>query len=558
MSTSSFISRLKAALAPKSKLELKDLLAKGYFPEELPPPFNSKLFSDKITAKGLNLPKQFTEPKGKWCEYTTYSLARPGALRRRLAILNPLAYYRLSKEIVTHQKTLFKKASPSVVCLSHPRISTEGKRAITTHNSLSDLPNARAKSRVGKLFALQTDIARFYPSIYTHSLDWAITGKAKAKSNFGHGVNRLGTRIDDHVRAAQNGQTRGIPIGPDTSLLLAHVLLAPVDKTLIKKGITHGFRFLDDYELVFESRSLAEEALATLEEALAEYELELNSLKTSIQELPIELDNTAIVELREHPFQESGASDSSLVSFFNRAFILAKQNPSKAILRFAVGRIRNFRKTPKNPKLVKDLILQSATIEPGVWKSAIPILLRLHAESNMPEDPIRSVIEVTIRQQAPRQHSSEVAWALWAAMVFGIPLSLKTSKAVIRMKDDVCALLLLHAHEEGLATFDAWCNKHISQLANADELYGEHWLFSYEAVAKNWVTPVAGNFLATDPVFGYLEGKGVNFYDRNALATARTAQMPAASEEDNFSYFTQGASDDLFSLFDDYYDQEDE
>ncbi len=260
MSARTFISRLTATLAPKTRLELKDLLAKGYFPDELPPPFNTKVFSDKITVRGLRLPTQFTEPKGKWCEYTTFSLARPGALRRRLAILNPLAYYRLSKEIVTHQKSLFKKASPSVVCLSHPKISANGNRAIATHSSLGDLPNARARSRVGKLFALRTDIARFYPSIYTHSLDWAITGKDKAKSNFGRGVNRLGTRIDAHVQAAQNGQTRGIPIGPDTSLLLAHVLLAPVDKALKKKGITHGFRFLDDYELVFESRSLAEEA----------------------------------------------------------------------------------------------------------------------------------------------------------------------------------------------------------------------------------------------------------------------------------------------------------
>lgn len=558
MSASNFISRLTAALAPKSKLELRELLARGYFPAELPPPFNTRDFAKKITAKGQTLPLQFTEPKGKWCEYTSYSLARPGALRRRLAILNPLAYYRLSKEIVTHQKSLFKKASPSVVCLSHPKISSDGTRAITTHSSLSDLPTARARSRVGKLFALHTDIARFYPSIYTHSLDWAITGKEKAKALFGRRVNRLGTRIDAHVQAAQNGQTRGIPIGPDTSLLLAHVLLAPVDKTLKKKGITHGFRFLDDYELVFESRSLAEEALATLEEALAEYELELNSLKTSIQELPLELETSAIVALREHFIQGSGASDSALVGFFNIAFLLAKENPSKAILRFAVGRINNLKKMPSNPKLTQDLVLQSATIEPGVWRSAIPILQRLHAESNLPIDPIRSVIEVTIRQQAPRQHSSEVAWALWAALVFGISLGSKATKAVVRMKDDVCGLLLLHAHDEGLASFDTWSLNHISELATAAELFGEHWLFSYEAVAKSWVTPTAGNFLAPDPVFGYLEQQGVSFYDKVALSTARSAQIPAASAAEDYSYFAQGSDDDLFSLFDAYDDQEGE
>lgn len=542
---------------PSAKLELTNLLGLGYFPDELPPPFTTKVFAEKVTTKGIKLPIEFKQKKGKWCEYTPYSLARPGALRRRLAILNPLPFYRLSKEIVTHQNILFKKAESCVIALSQPKVSTKETRAIHTSNSLSDLPTARAKSRVGKLFVLHTDISRFYPSIYTHSLDWAITGKAKAKAKFGASVDRIGTRIDALVQAAQNGQTRGIPIGPDTSLLLAHVLLAPVDRILKQKGIIHGFRFMDDYELVFRTRSEADAALAALEEALSEYELELNTHKTSIHELPLELDTPAIIELRNHPLESYNPSHSELLSFFNKAFILAKETPNKPILQFAIGRINNLDQIPTDPALTQGLVLQCATIEPGTWRRAVRILQRLHASVPLPTKPIQRVIEVTIQQQAPRQHSSEVAWALWATLVFEIDLSIKEIKAVIKMRDDVCSLLLLHAEQEGLAHFDSWCIKHISESASASELYGEHWLFSYEAVKRKWVTPKSGSYLASDLVFGFIESQGINFYDDSALATARDFKASDEADDEAFSYATHGTDDGLLDQLDDYDDESD-
>lgn len=540
-----------------TKLELSDLLGRGYFPDELPPPFTTKNFADKVTAKSVSLPIAFTQKKGKWCDFTPYSLARAGDLRRKLAILNPLPFYRLSKEIVTHQKSLLQKAGLGVVSLSQPKVSATGPRAIKTANALSDLPTARAKSRVGKLFVLQTDISRFYATIYTHALDWAITGKVKAKKNFGNSVNRLGTRIDAHVQACQNGQTRGLPIGPDTSLLLAHVLLTPVDKIVKRKGITHGFRFMDDYELVFKTRAEADAALAVLEEALSEYELELNTHKTSIKELPLKLDSAAIVELRNHPLESYNPSHSELLSFFNKTFLLAKETPNKAILKFAIGRINNLDEIPTDPELTQNLVLQCATIEPGTWRSAIRILQRLHASVPLATKPIKRVIEVTIQQQAPRQHSSEVAWALWAALVFEINLGMKETKAVIKMKDDVCSLLLLHAEQEQLASFDSWCTKHISEPASASELYGEHWLFSYEAVKRKWITPKSGSYLASDPVFGFIESQDIHFYDDSILAAARDFKAADEAEDEAFSYATHGTDDGLLDLLDDYDDEPD-
>lgn len=516
---------LEAFFRQLTSLELKTLLGSGFFPRELPPCFTTSDFADVVTDETKTLPIEFTKRKDSWCGYSTFSLARPAALRRNLALLNPLPFFRLSAKIVEEQERLFKLASPGFFCLSHPKIQRNSQRAITTHEDWSSLPKARSLNRVAKKFILRTDIARFYPSVYTHSLDWAITGKKRAKENFGPRVTRLGARIDNLVQSAQGGQTRGLPIGPDTSLLLSHILLAPVDKALKRRKVHHGFRFMDDYELAFESRSEAEKALAILEEELGVFELELNSLKTRIVELPTELDHPGIQELRAMRIRPEGnGQDSDIIHFFSKAFELARRFPEKAILNYAVGRVKNLGDSNVCAKLTQELVLQCITAEPGVWPIALPLLQRLHFRfSDLPTGPIEKVIDLTIREQASKGHSSEVARSLWAALIFDFTLSASAAIAAARMQDDVCGLLLLHLESLGLAQISSTARKNLDSMAVEKELRGEHWLFAYEAVAQGWIQPPGGNYLTNgrDDVFKFLFAEDVRFYDVNALMDAR-------------------------------------
>src|SRR3977135_4626022 len=79
------------------KLTLGALLGRAYFPPELPPPFRTASFAHSArVARLASLPQELTKQKNDWCDFVSYSLARPGSLRRRLAILNPLAYFRLA------------------------------------------------------------------------------------------------------------------------------------------------------------------------------------------------------------------------------------------------------------------------------------------------------------------------------------------------------------------------------------------------------------------------------------------------------------------------------
>jgi hypothetical protein len=147
-------------------------------------------------------------------------------------------------------------------------------------------------------------------------------------------------------------------------MLISEILLIKVDAKLKARKILHGFRYADDYELTFSERSQAERALTLLEDALAELELELNPFKTGIYELPQELDNPGVQELRKFEFR-TRYERSDLLQYFTRAFDLQRKFPDKAILRYAVSRLSPATAKSANAVLMQALILQAVTYESG-------------------------------------------------------------------------------------------------------------------------------------------------------------------------------------------------
>jgi len=58
------------------------------------------------------------------------------------------------------------------------------------------------------------------------------------------GGHLTGNKLDKALRELNDGQTHGIPIGPDISLLVAEALLAATDRELLQRcaGLVRGFR----------------------------------------------------------------------------------------------------------------------------------------------------------------------------------------------------------------------------------------------------------------------------------------------------------------------------
>ena len=122
-------------------LQLRDLLARGYFPQELPPPFNSKAFAAFVGSHGGTLPFLTTfnsrTAKGNTpSKPEIYNLARSGTLRRELSILNPIHFCLLAKCVTDNWVQLEKAASGSKISLTKP-VLTDPTRAVTTKISFA-------------------------------------------------------------------------------------------------------------------------------------------------------------------------------------------------------------------------------------------------------------------------------------------------------------------------------------------------------------------------------------------------------------------------------------
>ena len=88
-----------------AKTLLHNLLARGAFPRELPPPFTSKPFAEAVMVTSP-LPGAFGE--GRYISKpANYNLARAGTLHRLMGIPNPVSYFPLANFISNNWNTIF-------------------------------------------------------------------------------------------------------------------------------------------------------------------------------------------------------------------------------------------------------------------------------------------------------------------------------------------------------------------------------------------------------------------------------------------------------------------
>jgi hypothetical protein len=101
--------------------------------------------------------------------------------------------------------------------MSRPIVTRMKERAVAPRYKLGEQARLRPRHWRGQRFILRTDVNQSYSSLYTHTRSpWALEGKLHAKQHKGQ---TGADRIDKALRNLSDGQTMGVPIGPDTSFL---------------------------------------------------------------------------------------------------------------------------------------------------------------------------------------------------------------------------------------------------------------------------------------------------------------------------------------------------
>lgn len=280
------LSRITSTMAKRFLLENGYSSSSFHMPEYYNPSgFTSINLApiDWMSRTGVKITKtlDIITPKG-YLSWRSFNFLHPFIYSQLVTEITRRGNWALIKELLTRE-TL-------VNCYSTPILHLTRKRtlnAASISNWLQMAEKDLIKDCVEYNFLEVTDIKNFYPSIYTHSISWAVHGKDVAKSRR-FDMSLLGNRLDKLIQNSRDGQTNGIPVGSYVSDIIAEIVLCDVDNKLTEQIVAEKlnsnvliFRFRDDYRILSKTAEQGKRVLSHLNRILnSEYNLSLNSDKT--------------------------------------------------------------------------------------------------------------------------------------------------------------------------------------------------------------------------------------------------------------------------------------
>src|SRR5690606_7903926 len=131
-------------------------------------------------------------------------------------------------------------------------------------------------------FVVIADIKQFYPSIYTHSISWALHTKKKIRDGNERNLRLIGNHIDTLVQYSNDRKTNGIAVGPAISDVISEWLLNVVYIEISSRlpGRAFGSRFKDHYRIVCDTEDEAKSIIGIIRNELKEYDLHLSDETT--------------------------------------------------------------------------------------------------------------------------------------------------------------------------------------------------------------------------------------------------------------------------------------
>lgn len=487
------------------------LLARGYFPKEIPPSFFTEEFARFATSKVGRAAVANYKPQDGFTECVDYHLALAGGHRRGLSIPNPYSYARLSQLVAQHLTRLLKKAGGSKFAKSRPVYVANGARAFRTLVGPSNTGREKAAARAGSRILLKADVNQFYPSLYTHAVGWAVDPKLREKANWRNG-RLLGKQLDQALMNCQGKRSQGLPVGPDISNLLAEIVLSQVDKEL-GTSASASYRWFDDYEFGCSSHQQAEALLAKLERALKRFNLRLNPTKTRITDTASPVHDQWQLDLQVASRQHRGSA-TGLLRYFDLAFGLRRAHPEAPVLNYACGSLFTLGR-PKDDnaaRVAQSCLSQAVLAEPGASQKAFA-LLSFWVVNGMKMDAAlvaRTTSEMVLAQQH-RGLSSDAAWALAFCLRHNVALEKRAGQALSESLDDCVCLQALDLRERKLAP--GMTVGRLKETLRRADLDGEHWLLAYEAVRQGFIT-VGRAAVQKHGFCGPMLTAGVSFYRR--------------------------------------------
>ena len=213
---------------------------------------------------------------------------------RQLELIHPVLYVLLvncitedsSWETIRQRFTEFHKVAFRIRCMSLPLAPKEDEKVLArqVRKWWHEIEQRSIEYALDYEYLIHTDVVDCYPSIYTHSICWALHGKEECKEK--KGDNKLiGNVIDNFIQDMRHGQTNGIPEGSVLMDFIAEMVLGYADfllaKKLKKESVDYKIlRYRDDYRIFAKDPLGGDKIMKVLSEVMISLGMKLHPLKT--------------------------------------------------------------------------------------------------------------------------------------------------------------------------------------------------------------------------------------------------------------------------------------
>ena len=361
---------------------LTGLLDYGLFAEKVPPCFTTKGLAEVVAASHADVfddPSKLKDSVEKTSrDYIRYEAIRDINIPRHLGIPHPESYALQAMAIKKHWEEIkahCAKPSPAVSRI-HVRHVGGGCIFAMSYKGVEryQFEEDEIEWRSGAKFVVKADIASCFPSMYTHSIPWALHGLDVAKKSTGLGK-LYGNLLDKCTQNTRDKQTNGLLIGPHASNIIAEIILTSIDTTLQSKHHKRLTRHIDDYTYYADTYEDAERFLKDLGLSLRTYEMTLNEKKTRILPLPRPSSENWTQELQRFVFPKGEELWFSIIrSFLDLALESAQSAGTSAPLNYALKMLADKDGERKLNPRAKRLYVQEAINLAISYPYLVPVL----------------------------------------------------------------------------------------------------------------------------------------------------------------------------------------
>ncbi|NOT78913.1 MAG: RNA-directed DNA polymerase [Bacteriovoracaceae bacterium] len=486
------------------------LVGYGMFSEKLPPCFTSE---DLLSITDKNLNQYLNENSGKYAEHSCvdFMSQRNTNIPRIISVPHPEPYMylcRFMKEKWTDINTFIGgNVGENKISFVHVKKIKKDKKIFKMNykgyegNIIQE--TLRTQYLLEAKYIVHADIANCFPSIYSHSIEWAVDGKNAAKKNLKvKPKNKSWAKeLDQKNICIKDKETNGLLIGPHTSNIISEIILTTVDKALLDNSYTRIIRNIDDYEYFASSLEEAEQFLACLMRELRKFELNINHKKTKTVKIFSKDDVSWICQLNQFHFPNEVLSFSTIDAFVEYALALQQKHHDSAIINYAIKIIANKKLNKRAKKLYTLKMMSIAKTFPYL----VPLLEEfVFGVFHYPEmaDDLGLFLNLAFKDSINSFMPDLAAFSIYLAITFKLKIELlerqATIEAIIKRDDCIEMAMLYHylLQHKKTAFRDLIKEAATLKLKGDPREKDRHWILLYELFSEAELLAEGVHFLA--------------------------------------------------------------